>query len=115
MCVKFVIGQVLNYKLLIALRQASYASDASHATDFSLSSKETHTTMSTDPHCTDRISGNAYMQYVPMTSYGISIPKIRVKVALAIRLFSPKRHLIIFISVTLKEEKTKEDLVTHLR
>ncbi|KAF9823662.1 hypothetical protein SFRURICE_019169 [Spodoptera frugiperda] len=34
---------------------------ASHATDFSLSCIETHTTASTDPHRTDRIIGNAYM------------------------------------------------------
>ncbi|KAF9824434.1 hypothetical protein SFRURICE_019679, partial [Spodoptera frugiperda] len=49
-------------------RPASYAS---HATDFSLSCIETHTTASTDPHRTDRIISNAYMRCVPMTSYGI--------------------------------------------
>uniref|UniRef100_A0A2H1VEV9 SFRICE_031013 n=1 Tax=Spodoptera frugiperda TaxID=7108 RepID=A0A2H1VEV9_SPOFR len=38
---------------------------ASHATDFSLSCIETHTTASTDPHRTDRITGNAYMRCVP--------------------------------------------------
>ncbi|KAF9805016.1 hypothetical protein SFRURICE_018921 [Spodoptera frugiperda] len=38
----------------------SYASHASYATDFSLSCIETHTTVSTDPHRTDRIIGNAY-------------------------------------------------------
>ncbi|KAF9802328.1 hypothetical protein SFRURICE_009010, partial [Spodoptera frugiperda] len=49
-------------------RPASYAS---HATYFSLSCIETHTTASTDPHRTDRIIGNAYMRCVPMTSYGM--------------------------------------------
>ncbi|KAF9793972.1 hypothetical protein SFRURICE_003408 [Spodoptera frugiperda] len=44
---------------------------ASHATDFSLSCIETHTTASTDPHRRDRIIGNAYMRCVPMTSYGM--------------------------------------------
>ncbi|KAF9820337.1 hypothetical protein SFRURICE_015612, partial [Spodoptera frugiperda] len=39
-------------------RPASYAS---HATDFSLSCIETHTTASTDPHRTDRIFSNAYL------------------------------------------------------
>ncbi|KAF9787713.1 hypothetical protein SFRURICE_010450 [Spodoptera frugiperda] len=46
------------------------ASCASHATDFSLSCIKTHTTASTDPHRTDRIVDNAYMQCVP-TSYGM--------------------------------------------
>uniref|UniRef100_A0A2H1W2N2 SFRICE_040110 n=1 Tax=Spodoptera frugiperda TaxID=7108 RepID=A0A2H1W2N2_SPOFR len=46
---------------------ASYVSDASHVTDFSLSSIEIHTTASTNPHRTDRFIGNAYMQRVPMT------------------------------------------------
>ncbi|KAF9806889.1 hypothetical protein SFRURICE_005846, partial [Spodoptera frugiperda] len=59
---------------------------ASHATDFSLSCIETHTTASTDPHRTDRIIGNVYMRCVLMTSYGMPMPKIRVKVASAIRL-----------------------------
>uniref|UniRef100_A0A2H1VVI3 SFRICE_005515 n=1 Tax=Spodoptera frugiperda TaxID=7108 RepID=A0A2H1VVI3_SPOFR len=49
-------------------RPVSYAS---HATDLSLSCIETHTTASTDPHRTDRVIGNAYMQCVPMTSYGM--------------------------------------------
>uniref|UniRef100_A0A2H1VVJ2 SFRICE_022143 n=1 Tax=Spodoptera frugiperda TaxID=7108 RepID=A0A2H1VVJ2_SPOFR len=49
-------------------RPASYAS---HATDFSLSCIETHTTASTDPHRTDRIIGNVYMRCVLMTSYGM--------------------------------------------
>ncbi|KAF9803467.1 hypothetical protein SFRURICE_006349 [Spodoptera frugiperda] len=35
---------------------------ASHATDFSLSCIETHTTASTEPHRTDRIIGNVYMR-----------------------------------------------------
>uniref|UniRef100_A0A2H1WEL0 SFRICE_031961 n=1 Tax=Spodoptera frugiperda TaxID=7108 RepID=A0A2H1WEL0_SPOFR len=47
------------------------ASYASHATDFSLSCIETHTTASTDPHRTDRIIGNAYMRCILMTSYGM--------------------------------------------
>ncbi|KAF9808190.1 hypothetical protein SFRURICE_017342 [Spodoptera frugiperda] len=42
---------------------------APHATDFSLSCIETHTTEYTDPHRTDRI--NAYMRCVLMTSYGM--------------------------------------------
>ncbi|KAF9812403.1 hypothetical protein SFRURICE_005514 [Spodoptera frugiperda] len=41
-------------------RPASYAS---HATDFSLSCIETHTTASTDPHRTDRIIGNAKIDF----------------------------------------------------
>uniref|UniRef100_A0A2H1VM55 SFRICE_005440 n=1 Tax=Spodoptera frugiperda TaxID=7108 RepID=A0A2H1VM55_SPOFR len=50
---------------------ASSASHVPHATDFSLSCIETHTTASTDPHRTDRIISNAYMRCVLMTSYGI--------------------------------------------
>ncbi|KAF9819191.1 hypothetical protein SFRURICE_010529, partial [Spodoptera frugiperda] len=42
-------------------KPASYASYAPHATDFSLSCIETHTTASTDPHRTDRIISNAYI------------------------------------------------------
>uniref|UniRef100_A0A2H1VKQ3 SFRICE_019328 n=1 Tax=Spodoptera frugiperda TaxID=7108 RepID=A0A2H1VKQ3_SPOFR len=42
-------------------RPASYAS---HATDFSLSCLEAHTTASTDPHRTDRIISNTYMRCV---------------------------------------------------
>ncbi|KAF9796619.1 hypothetical protein SFRURICE_012712 [Spodoptera frugiperda] len=38
------------------------ASHAVHATDFSLSCIETHTTASIDPHRTYRIISNAYMQ-----------------------------------------------------
>ncbi|KAF9823591.1 hypothetical protein SFRURICE_011897, partial [Spodoptera frugiperda] len=41
------------------LRPASYAS---HATDFSWSCIETHTTASTNPHRTHRIINNAYMR-----------------------------------------------------
>ncbi|KAF9807869.1 hypothetical protein SFRURICE_000650 [Spodoptera frugiperda] len=44
---------------------ASYGPHASHATDFILSCKETHTTASTDPRRTDRIISNAYMRCVP--------------------------------------------------
>ncbi|KAF9800004.1 hypothetical protein SFRURICE_016690 [Spodoptera frugiperda] len=64
-----------------SLKNSSVTSDApaSHATDFSLSCIETHTTASTDPHRTDRIIRNAYMRCVPMTSYGMSMPKIQVK------------------------------------
>ncbi|KAF9796384.1 hypothetical protein SFRURICE_007067 [Spodoptera frugiperda] len=40
------------------------ASCASHATDFSLSCVETHTTASTNLYCTIRIIGNAYMRCV---------------------------------------------------
>uniref|UniRef100_A0A2H1VEJ8 SFRICE_008456 n=1 Tax=Spodoptera frugiperda TaxID=7108 RepID=A0A2H1VEJ8_SPOFR len=36
---------------------------------------ETHTTASTDPHCTDRIISNAYMRCVLMTSYGMRCQK----------------------------------------
>uniref|UniRef100_A0A2H1V522 SFRICE_024502 n=1 Tax=Spodoptera frugiperda TaxID=7108 RepID=A0A2H1V522_SPOFR len=64
-------------------RPASYVS---HATDFWLSCIETHTTASSDPHRTDRIIGNAYMRCVPMPSYAVPMPKIRVKVVSAIRL-----------------------------
>ncbi|KAF9797811.1 hypothetical protein SFRURICE_018006 [Spodoptera frugiperda] len=53
------------------------ASDASHATDFSLSCIETHTTASTDPHRTDRIIGNAYMRCVVMMSYGMRTMRTR--------------------------------------
>uniref|UniRef100_A0A2H1VHW0 SFRICE_001057 n=1 Tax=Spodoptera frugiperda TaxID=7108 RepID=A0A2H1VHW0_SPOFR len=56
-----------NFRVSV-LRPASYVS---HATDFSLSCIETHTTASTDPHRTDRIIDNAYMRYVLMTSYGM--------------------------------------------
>uniref|UniRef100_A0A2H1VE80 SFRICE_031029 n=1 Tax=Spodoptera frugiperda TaxID=7108 RepID=A0A2H1VE80_SPOFR len=59
---------------------------ASHATGCNMSCIETHTTASTDPHRTDRIIGNVYMRCVLMTSYGMLMPKIRVKVVLAIRL-----------------------------
>uniref|UniRef100_A0A2H1WQV0 SFRICE_031371 n=1 Tax=Spodoptera frugiperda TaxID=7108 RepID=A0A2H1WQV0_SPOFR len=48
---------------------ASHALYASHATDFSLSCIETHTTASTDPNCTHGIISNVYMRCVPMTSY----------------------------------------------
>ncbi|KAF9813073.1 hypothetical protein SFRURICE_000033 [Spodoptera frugiperda] len=54
-----------------ALRVHRPASYASHATDFSLSCRETDTTASTDPHRTDRITSNAYMRCVQMTSYGM--------------------------------------------
>ncbi|KAF9805602.1 hypothetical protein SFRURICE_020987 [Spodoptera frugiperda] len=60
----------------------------SHATHFSLSCIETHTTASTDPHRTDRIIGNTYMRCVLTTSYGMrtmhamracgSVPSVRV-------------------------------------
>ncbi|KAF9794683.1 hypothetical protein SFRURICE_019561 [Spodoptera frugiperda] len=51
-------------------RPASYASHAPHATDFSLSCIETHTTASTDPHRTHRIINNG-LRCVLMTSYGM--------------------------------------------
>ncbi|KAF9799114.1 hypothetical protein SFRURICE_003459 [Spodoptera frugiperda] len=54
---------------MVSVRKS--ASYASHVTDFSLSCIETLTTASTDPHCTDRIIGNAYMRCVLMTSYGM--------------------------------------------
>uniref|UniRef100_A0A2H1V3R8 SFRICE_006699 n=1 Tax=Spodoptera frugiperda TaxID=7108 RepID=A0A2H1V3R8_SPOFR len=47
-------------------RPASYAS---HGTDFSLSCIESHTTASTYPHRTNRITDNAYMRCALMTSY----------------------------------------------
>uniref|UniRef100_A0A2H1UZY7 SFRICE_008510 n=1 Tax=Spodoptera frugiperda TaxID=7108 RepID=A0A2H1UZY7_SPOFR len=58
-----------NVHLCLSLRVSVHrpASYASHATDFSLSCIETHTTASTDPHRTDRIIGNAYMRCVLMT------------------------------------------------
>ncbi|KAF9796028.1 hypothetical protein SFRURICE_006807 [Spodoptera frugiperda] len=59
-------GHILTFTSVSVNRPASYAS---LATDFSLSCIETHTTASTDPHRTDRIISNAYMQCVPMTSY----------------------------------------------
>uniref|UniRef100_A0A2H1W414 SFRICE_020483 n=1 Tax=Spodoptera frugiperda TaxID=7108 RepID=A0A2H1W414_SPOFR len=43
-------------------RAASCESHAPHATDFSLSCIETHTTASTDPHRTHRNISNAYMR-----------------------------------------------------
>uniref|UniRef100_A0A2H1WPW7 SFRICE_006250 n=1 Tax=Spodoptera frugiperda TaxID=7108 RepID=A0A2H1WPW7_SPOFR len=49
-------------------RRASYVS---HATDFSLSCIESHTTASADPHRTDRIISNVYMRCVLMTLYEI--------------------------------------------
>ncbi|KAF9823854.1 hypothetical protein SFRURICE_013391 [Spodoptera frugiperda] len=55
-------------KLVRVHRPASYVS---HATDFSLSCVETHTTASADPHRTHRIISNAYMRCVQMTSYGM--------------------------------------------
>uniref|UniRef100_A0A2H1VDI4 SFRICE_005621 n=1 Tax=Spodoptera frugiperda TaxID=7108 RepID=A0A2H1VDI4_SPOFR len=55
----------------LKVRVHSPASYASHATDFSLSCIETHTTAAIDPHRTDRIIGNAYMRCVLMTSYGM--------------------------------------------
>ncbi|KAF9820339.1 hypothetical protein SFRURICE_015614 [Spodoptera frugiperda] len=60
-------GQLSTFNVRVH-RPASYAS---HATDFSLSCIETHTTAATDPHRTDRIIGNAYMRCVLMTSYGM--------------------------------------------
>ncbi|KAF9800960.1 hypothetical protein SFRURICE_014133 [Spodoptera frugiperda] len=44
---------------------------APHATDFSLSCIETHTTASTHPHRTDRIISNTYIRCVLMSSYGM--------------------------------------------
>ncbi|KAF9791380.1 hypothetical protein SFRURICE_014092 [Spodoptera frugiperda] len=51
-------------KLQMATLLSMYqiVSYASHASDFSLSCIETHTTASTDPHRTDRIISNAYMR-----------------------------------------------------
>uniref|UniRef100_A0A2H1VM98 SFRICE_009775 n=1 Tax=Spodoptera frugiperda TaxID=7108 RepID=A0A2H1VM98_SPOFR len=54
--------QVSSGKLFVIMKEAFEVSvhrPASHATDFSLSCIETHTTASTDPHRTDRIIGNA--------------------------------------------------------
>ncbi|KAF9818383.1 hypothetical protein SFRURICE_017805 [Spodoptera frugiperda] len=55
----------------VARQIVTPASYASHATDFSLSCIETHTTASTDPHRTRRIINNTYMRCVLMTSYGM--------------------------------------------
>ncbi|KAF9796271.1 hypothetical protein SFRURICE_010544, partial [Spodoptera frugiperda] len=52
-------------------RSSSYESHAPHATDFSFSCIETHTTASTDSHRTHRIISNAYMRCVLSTSYGM--------------------------------------------
>ncbi|KAF9823126.1 hypothetical protein SFRURICE_014201 [Spodoptera frugiperda] len=57
-------------------RPASYASHAPHARGFSLSCIETHTTASTDPHRTRRITSNAYMRCVLMTSYGMRTMRV---------------------------------------
>uniref|UniRef100_A0A2H1VQL7 SFRICE_009884 n=1 Tax=Spodoptera frugiperda TaxID=7108 RepID=A0A2H1VQL7_SPOFR len=62
---KMKIDQKNGLKVLVH-RPASYAP---HATDFSLSCIETHTTASIDPHRTDRIISNAYMRCMLMTSY----------------------------------------------
>uniref|UniRef100_A0A2H1VH73 SFRICE_028233 n=1 Tax=Spodoptera frugiperda TaxID=7108 RepID=A0A2H1VH73_SPOFR len=53
------LGYIL-HALVSVHKPASYAS---HATNFSLSCIETHTTASTDPHRTNRIIGNAYDTY----------------------------------------------------
>ncbi|KAF9810302.1 hypothetical protein SFRURICE_016220 [Spodoptera frugiperda] len=55
----------------VEVRVHSPASYESHATDFSLSCIESHTTASINPHRIDRIIGNTYMRCVLMTLYGM--------------------------------------------
>uniref|UniRef100_A0A2H1V5A2 SFRICE_014407 n=1 Tax=Spodoptera frugiperda TaxID=7108 RepID=A0A2H1V5A2_SPOFR len=70
--VKQIYRSFLDWSLKISVyRPASYASQALHVTDFSVSCIETRTTASTDPYRTDRIISNAYMRCVLMTSYGM--------------------------------------------
>ncbi|KAF9797744.1 hypothetical protein SFRURICE_017939 [Spodoptera frugiperda] len=66
------------------MMMTSPASYAPNSTDFSLSSIETHTTASTDPHRTDRIIGNAYKRCVLMTSYGMRTMRVYGRLALII-------------------------------
>ncbi|KAF9797665.1 hypothetical protein SFRURICE_017860 [Spodoptera frugiperda] len=87
------------------VRSASYAS---HATDFSLSCIETHTTASTDPRRTDRIFGNAYMRCVLMTSYGMRAMRTmracgRLPVTAIIAISDPTRHTNPFLIMTVIE------------
>ncbi|KAF9797248.1 hypothetical protein SFRURICE_006230 [Spodoptera frugiperda] len=65
--ISFLFSQLVLLRNSVAVVSASYAS---HATDFSLSCIETHTTASTDPHRTHRIISNDFMRCVLMTSYG---------------------------------------------
>uniref|UniRef100_A0A2H1WPN4 SFRICE_039960 n=1 Tax=Spodoptera frugiperda TaxID=7108 RepID=A0A2H1WPN4_SPOFR len=69
------------------------ASYAPHATDFSLSCIETHTTASTDPHRTDRIIGNAYMRCVLMTSYGMRTMRACGRLPLCSNILRARRGL----------------------
>ncbi|KAF9790001.1 hypothetical protein SFRURICE_002366 [Spodoptera frugiperda] len=77
------------------LKPASYAS---HATDFSLSCIETHTTASTDPHRTDHIIGNAYIRCVLMTSYGMHAIRAMHSFSVALGSFS-NRDVLCYVAV----------------
>ncbi|KAF9795970.1 hypothetical protein SFRURICE_010067 [Spodoptera frugiperda] len=92
-------------------RLASYASHAPHATDFSLSCIETHTTACTDPHRTDRVIGNAFMRCVPMTSYGMRT--IRTMRACGhLPLYNTQHPILILISTHIKNiiDTTRSDI-----
>uniref|UniRef100_A0A2H1WNL5 SFRICE_036059 n=1 Tax=Spodoptera frugiperda TaxID=7108 RepID=A0A2H1WNL5_SPOFR len=96
-------------------RPASYAS---HATDFSLSCIETHTTASTDPHRTDRIIGNAYMRCVltecvrcvacgPLD--GEKVAEIPVQASTFTVAWHPSRYLVAFACEDKEPPERKRD------